>query len=83
MKFVVCASLERECLIAAINAKLERFAGLYEGDKRVVILQIDEIATDQRAHYYGSTDEVGNSKLRVLSSHALSVVPAMLDLCFC
>lgn len=58
MRFVVCASLEKVCLTAAITANLERFARLYAGEKRVVILQIDEIATDPRARYYGLTDEV-------------------------
>ena len=76
MKFVVCASLERECLIAVITANLQRFAGLYEGEKRVIILQIDEIATDQRAPYSGPTDEVGGWNFCVLSSHALSLVLA-------
>ena len=58
MKFVVCASLEKGSLTAAITANLERFARLYDGDKRLVILQIDEIATEPRARYYGPTDEV-------------------------
>lgn len=58
MKFVMCASLEKECLVAAITAHLERFARLYDGEKRVVILAIDEIATEPRARYYGRTDEV-------------------------
>lgn len=58
MKFVMCASLEKECLVAAITANLERFSRLYDGEKRVVILAIDEIATEPRARYYGRTDEV-------------------------
>lgn len=58
MVFVVCASLEKECLVAAVTANLERFARLYVGEKRVVILQIDEMATEPRARYYGRTDEV-------------------------
>ncbi|CAN0520313.1 unnamed protein product, partial [Ectocarpus sp. 8 AP-2014] len=58
MKFVMCASLEKECLVAAITANLERFSRLYDGEKRVVILAIDEIATEPRARYYGLTDEV-------------------------
>ncbi|CAN0410353.1 unnamed protein product [Scytosiphon promiscuus] len=58
MRFIVCASLEEQSLVSAITANLERFAGLYKGDKRVVILQIDEIATDPRARYYGPTDEI-------------------------
>eukprot|EP00904_Undaria_pinnatifida_P003353 jgi/Undpi1/13018/HiC_scaffold_8.g02681.m1 len=66
MKFVVCASLERGCLIAAITANLQRFAGLYEGEKGVIILQIDEIATDQRARYNGPTDEEGGWKFCIL-----------------
>ena len=41
MKFVVCASLETGCLVAAITANLERFARLYVGEKRVIILQVD------------------------------------------
>ena len=83
MKFVVYASLEREYLIAAITANLQRFAGLYEGEKSVIILQIDVIATDQRARYNGPTDEEGGWKFCVLSSHELSVVLATLNmLCF-
>lgn len=67
MKFIVCASLKQDCLVSAITADLERFAGLYEGDKRVIILQIDEIATDPRARYYGPKDEVGVPKLGLFS----------------
>ncbi|CBJ27634.1 conserved unknown protein [Ectocarpus siliculosus] len=58
MKFVVCASLEKDCLVAAITANLERFSRLYDGERRVVILEIDEIATEPRARYYGLTDEI-------------------------
>lgn len=58
MRFVVCASLEERCLVTAITANLERFARLYVGEKRVIILQIDEIATEPRARYYAVTDEV-------------------------
>ncbi|CAN0037124.1 unnamed protein product, partial [Ectocarpus sp. 13 AM-2016] len=58
MKFVMCASLEKECLVAATTAKLEHFSRLYDGEKRVVIPAIDEIATEPRARYYGLTDEV-------------------------
>ncbi|CAN0546444.1 unnamed protein product, partial [Ectocarpus sp. 12 AP-2014] len=49
---------QQGCLVAAITANLERFARLYDGEKRVVILAIDEIATEPRARYYGRTDEV-------------------------
>eukprot|EP00904_Undaria_pinnatifida_P013996 jgi/Undpi1/9727/HiC_scaffold_27.g12183.m1 len=52
MKFVVCASFEAGCLVAAITANLGRFAWLYVGEKRVIILQVDEIATEPRARYY-------------------------------
>lgn len=58
MKFVPCASLGGETFRATITSNLERFVALYNGDKRVVILQIDEIATEPRARYSGVTDEV-------------------------
>lgn len=72
MRFVVCASLEKDCLHAAITANVERFARLYVGEKRVIILQIDEIATDPRARYYGLTDEV---RIHLCVARALSIVP--------
>ena len=56
MKFVVCASFETGCLVAAITANLGRFACLYVGEKRVIILQVDEIATEPRARYYAVAD---------------------------
>ena len=58
MKLVLCASLETGCLVAAITANLERFARLYVGEKRVIILQVDEIATEPRARYYAVVDEM-------------------------
>ena len=50
--------LELGCLVAAIIANPKRFARLYVGGKRVIILQVDEIATEPRARYYAVTDEV-------------------------
>ena len=58
MQFVLCASVKGGDLRTVITRNLERFAELYNGDKRVVILQVDEIATEQRARYSGLTDEV-------------------------
>lgn len=77
MVFVVCASLEKACLVAAVTANLERFARLYVGEKRVVILQIDEIATEPRARYYGRTDEVRISNFET----SLSIVPRRIGRC--
>ena len=77
MRIVVCASLEMGCLVAAITANLERFARLYVSEKRVIILQVDEIATEPRARYYAVTDEVRfafrKSLLGLCGTHALSI----------
>lgn len=58
MQFALCASVEGRDLRTIVTRNLERFAALYNGDKRVVTLQVDEIATEQRARYSGLTDEV-------------------------
>ncbi|CAM9776674.1 unnamed protein product, partial [Ectocarpus fasciculatus] len=42
----------------AITANLERFVSLYKGEKRVIILQMDELATEQRARYDQEGDNI-------------------------
>ena len=81
MKFVVCASLETGCLVAAITANRERFAQLFVGEKSVFILQVDDIAAERRARYYAVTDEVRfalwyfqKALLGLCGRHALSIV---------
>lgn len=58
MRLVLCATAEESCLTRAVAANLERLSPMWEGQKRIFILQMDEIAVEQRARYYKETDEV-------------------------
>ncbi|CAN0494563.1 unnamed protein product [Laminaria digitata] len=49
MKFVPCASADEACIRQALRSNLERILPLFEGMKRIFILQMDEIACEERA----------------------------------
>lgn len=61
MRFVPCASADEACLTKAIKANLERIGPLFQGMKRVFILQMDELASEERARFCKETDEVSET----------------------
>ncbi|CAM9923932.1 unnamed protein product, partial [Sphacelaria rigidula] len=58
MRFVLCASFDKDCLRHAVKVNLEGILPLFEGRKRIFILQMDGIAVEQRARYYKERDEI-------------------------
>lgn len=60
MKFVPCASADEACIRQALRSNLERILPLFEGMKRIFILQMDEIACEERARFDKDRDEVSD-----------------------
>lgn len=58
MKFVSCASADEACIRRALRSNLERILPLFKGMKRIFILQMDEIACEERARFDKEGDEV-------------------------
>lgn len=65
LKLVLCASLEKDRLELAVKVNLEPITPLFDGTKRVFILQMDEVAVEQRARYDREHDEVNFGLLRL------------------
>ncbi|CAN0315596.1 unnamed protein product, partial [Scytosiphon promiscuus] len=58
IRFALCATTEESCLARAVAMNLERLLPLWHGEKRIFMLQMDEIAVEQRARYCKETDEI-------------------------
>ncbi|CAM9196860.1 unnamed protein product [Hapterophycus canaliculatus] len=58
IRFALCATTEEPCLARAVGMNLERLLPLWHGEKRIFMLQMDEIAVEQRARYCKETDEI-------------------------
>lgn len=61
MKFVSCASADEACIRQAILPNLERILPMFQGMKRIYILQMDEIACEERARFDKGRDEVSDN----------------------